>query len=171
MEIIRATPALARAQSSWIVATEPWRGLGYEAAPLGRYLGRMAKERDVWIARAEGGRRSRPGREGEGRGPEAGRAGSPLGMVVVQDGFLLGGFVSLLAVRPEATGQGVGRALMEQVAAHVFKGRPWLFVSCDAANPRALAFYRKLGFQKVGRLPDLIKPKRVEILLRKGREA
>ena len=151
MNIIRATPALARAQSSWIVGMEPWRGLGYSAAPLGRYLGRMAKEREVWLA----------------RGTE--RRAAPLGLVVVQDGFLLGGFVSLLAVRPEATGQGVGRALMEHVAAQVFAKRPWLFISCDASNVRALSFYRKLGFKRVGRLPDLIKPKRVELLLRKGR--
>ena len=142
--------ALARAQATWIVGIEPWRSLGYEATPLGSYLARMAKEREVWIARGEG------------------RGGKPLGLVVVQDGFLLGAFVSLLAVRPEAAGQGVGRALMEHVAAGVFAKRPWLFVSCDAANVRALAFYRKLGFARVGRLPDLIKPKRVEILLRKG---
>jgi ribosomal protein S18 acetylase RimI-like enzyme len=152
MTIIRATPALARAQSTWIVGIEPWRGLGYSAAPLGRYLGRMAKEREVWIARAS-----------------LGRAAPSLGLVVVQDGFLLGAFVSLLAVRPEAAGQGVGRALMEDVAARVLAKRSWLFVSCDAANTRALAFYRKLGFQRVGRLPDLIKPKRDELLLRRGR--
>ena len=151
MEIVRATPALARAQSTWIVEIEPWASLGYQAAPLGRYLGRMAKEREVWVAR------------------ETGRGKTPLGLVVVQDGFLLGGFVSLLAVRPDSAGQGVGRALMEHVAARVFQARAWLFVSCDAANPRALAFYKKLGFQRVGRLPDLIKPKRVELLLRRGR--
>ena len=154
MTIIRATPALARAQSTWIVGIEPWRGLGYSAAPLGRYLGRMAREREVWIARSA---------------KETRRGAPPLGLVVVQDGFLLGGFVSLLAVRPDAAGQGVGRALMEHVAARVFAKRPWLFVSCDAANGRALSFYRKLGFQRVGRLPDLVKPKRVEVLLRKGR--
>jgi ribosomal protein S18 acetylase RimI-like enzyme len=151
MNIIRATPAIARAQAEWIVGIEPWRGLGYSAAPLGRYLARMAKEREVWVARG------------------AGRGASPLGLVVVQDGFLLGGFVSLLAIRPEATGQGVGRGLMEHVEARVFARRPWLFTSCDSDNKRALSFYRKLGFQRVGRLPDLIKPKRVELLLRKGR--
>jgi ribosomal protein S18 acetylase RimI-like enzyme len=151
MEIVRATPAIARAQSTWIVEIEPWASLGYQAAPLGRYLGRMAKEREVWVAR------------------ETGRGKAPLGLVVVQDGFLLGCFVSLLAVRPDSAGQGVGRALMEHVAARTFQNRAWLFVSCDAANPRALSFYKKLGFQRVGKLPDLIKPKRVELLLRRGR--
>jgi ribosomal protein S18 acetylase RimI-like enzyme len=151
MNITRATPAVARTQSGWIVGIEPWRGLGYSAAPLGRYLGRMAKEREVWLARG------------------AERGAPPLGLVVVQDGFLLGAFISLLAVRPESAGQGVGRGLIEHVAARVFARRPWLFVSCDSENKRALAFYRKLGFERVGRLPDLIKPKRVELLLRKGR--
>jgi ribosomal protein S18 acetylase RimI-like enzyme len=151
MQIVRATPALARGQAEWIVGIEPWKGLGYSAAPLGRYLGRMAKEREVWLARGEG------------------RRAPPLGLVVVQDGFLLGGFVSLLAVRPDAAGQGVGRGLMEHVAAQVFRDRAWLFVSCDSANPGALRFYKKLGFERVGRLPDLIKPGRVELLLRKRR--
>jgi ribosomal protein S18 acetylase RimI-like enzyme len=158
MNIIRATPAIARAQAEWIVGIEPWRGLGYSAAPLGNYLGRMAKEREVWVARGEG----------RGAGP-LGRGAAPLGLVVVQDGFLLGGFVSLLAIRPEATGQGIGRALMEHVEADVFARRPWLFTSCDSDNKRALSFYRKLGFERVGRLPDLIKPQRIELLLRKGR--
>jgi ribosomal protein S18 acetylase RimI-like enzyme len=151
MNITRATPAVARAQSEWIVAMEPWRSLGYSAAPLGRYLGRMAKEREVWLARG------------------AERGAPPLGLVVVQDGVLLGAFVSLLVVRPERAGQGVGHALMAHVESRVFEKRPWLFTSCDAANPRVLSFYRKLGFSRVGRLPDLIKPGRVEILLRKGR--
>jgi ribosomal protein S18 acetylase RimI-like enzyme len=41
-------------------------------------------------------------------------------------------------------------------------------VSADSDNRPALGFYRKLGFARVGRLPDLIKPGRVEVLLRKG---
>jgi ribosomal protein S18 acetylase RimI-like enzyme len=151
MDIVRATPALARAQAVWIVGIEPWKSLGYQANKLGSYLGRMAREREVWMARTPG------------------RGGAPMGLVVVQEGFLLGAFVSLLAVRPEDAGQGVGRALMNHVAAQVLAKRPWLFVSCDAENRRALTFYRKLGFQRVGRLPDLIKPKRDEILLRRGR--
>jgi ribosomal protein S18 acetylase RimI-like enzyme len=154
MEIVRATQALARAQASWIVGIEPWRSLGYAPAPLGRYLARMAREREVWLARQEKG---------------GGKRGAPLGIVVVQDGFLLGGFVSLLAVRPEASGRGVGSALMEHVAARIFRARNWLFVSCDAGNPGALAFYRKLGFERVGRLPDLVKTGRVELLLRRRR--
>jgi ribosomal protein S18 acetylase RimI-like enzyme len=148
---LRATPALARAQARWIAAMEPWRGLGYGAAALGRYLGRTAGAHEVWVARGPGA-----------RGPVA-------GIVAVQDGVLLGGFVGLLAVRPAAAGAGLGRALMAQAAARTFARRAWLYVSCDAANAGALSFYRKLGFARVGRLPDLVRAGRVELLLRKGR--
>ena len=146
--ITRPAPALARAQASWIAALEPWRGLGYRADALGRYLARKARARGVWVIRTAA-------------------HGPPLGIVVVDDGVLLGGFIALLAVRPEAGGQGLGRALVAQAAAHTFAGRRWLYVSSDGNNAAALRFYRKLGFSRVGRLPDLVREGRTEILLRK----
>ena len=148
MTVSRARPAAARAQAAWIAAIEPWRGLGYRAAPLGRYLARVAAAGDAWVA-------------------SEGRRGKPLGVVVATDGFLLGGFIALLAVRPEAAGQGIGQALVAHVAARVFAKRRWLFVSCDRNNLAALRFYRRLGFRRVGVLPDLVRAGRTEILLRK----
>jgi len=145
---VRAKPAVARGQAAWIAAIEPWRGLGYRAAALGRYLARKAGTRSVWIARMT-------------------PLGLPLAIAVVDDGVLLGGFIALLAVRPEASGQGLGRALVEHVAAHTSTTRRWLYVSCDGNNLPALRFYRKLGFSRVGRLPDLVRPGRTEILLRR----
>jgi ribosomal protein S18 acetylase RimI-like enzyme len=146
--ISRPVPALARAQGSWIAEIEPWCGLGYRADALGRYLARKAQSRGVWVVRAAA------------KGP-------PLGVVVVDDGVLLGAFIALLAVRPESSGQGLGRALVEHVAARTFAVRRWLYVSCDGNNAAALRFYRKLGFSRVGRLPDLVREGRTEILLRK----
>ncbi|HEY6475122.1 MAG TPA: GNAT family N-acetyltransferase [Polyangia bacterium] len=143
----RPTPALARAQASWIAGIEPWRGLGYAPGALGRYLARKARSRAVWIARAI-------------------PRGAPLAIAVIDDGVLLGSFVALLAVRPEAGGQGLGRALVDHLAARTFASRQWLYVSCDGKNLAALRFYRRLGFSRVGRLPDLVRPGRVEILLR-----
>jgi ribosomal protein S18 acetylase RimI-like enzyme len=146
--ITRPLPALARAQASWIAALEPWRGLGYRADALGRYLARKARAQGVWVVRTAA------------KGP-------PLGIVVADDGVLLGGFIALLAVRPEAGGQGLGRALVEHVATRTFAARRWLYVSSDGNNAAALRFYRKLGFSRVGRLPDLVREGRTEILLRK----
>ncbi len=148
LRLTRPVPAVARAQGAWIAALEPWRGLGYRADALGRYLARKARTGGVWVARLTA------------KGP-------PLGIVVVDDGVLLGGFIALLAVRPESSGQGLGRALVERVAARTFATRRWLYVSCDGNNAAALRFYRKLGFSRVGRLPDLVREGRTEILLRK----
>jgi ribosomal protein S18 acetylase RimI-like enzyme len=156
IRIVRASPAVARRQAAWIAAEEPWRGLGYRAPPLARYLARMGRAGSLWVALPAAR-------------PTPGGGAGPLGVVVVTDGFLLGGFIALLAVRPDASGQGIGRALVEHVAARVFAKRRWLFVSFDGNNLGAARFYRRLGFARVGRLPDLVAAGRVEILLRKPR--
>jgi ribosomal protein S18 acetylase RimI-like enzyme len=142
-----ATPALARAQGSWIAAMEPWHGLGYSAAGLGRYLARKARARGVLVTRP---------------GPRA----APVAVAVVDDGVLLGGFIALLAVKPDAAGQGLGAALVGDVRRRVGRTRRWLYVSCDGNNRAALRFYNRLGFSRVGRLPDLIRSGRTEHLLR-----
>jgi ribosomal protein S18 acetylase RimI-like enzyme len=154
VRIARATPAVARAQARWIVGIEPWLGLGYRAAPIGRWLARAARSRGVWVVRGV-------------------RAGVDVdGIIVVEMPFLLGGFIALLAVRPEVAGRGLGRVLVGEARRQVFTvaGKRWLYVSADSGNRAALAFYRKLGFTRVGRLPDLIRAGTVELLLRQGRE-
>jgi ribosomal protein S18 acetylase RimI-like enzyme len=145
----RADAKTARRQGAWIVALDPWRSLGYEAAPLGRWLGRMARLGRVRVAIHEG---------------------TVAGVIVVQPDVLLGDFIALLAVRPEAAGRGLGRALVEDVAARTFAHRRWLYTSSDGRNRAAAAFYRKLGFARVGRLPDLVRRGRTEMLWRRGRQ-
>ncbi len=146
MRVQRASQRDARAQAEWIVQIEPWRSLGYERRRLAAWLARQAGEGRVIAALA--GRRL-------------------LGLAVVQPDFLLGAFIALLAVRPDAAGQGIGGTLVESVARRSAKRRRWLYTSCDMANRPALRFYRRLGFARVGRLPHLIRRGRTEILLRR----
>jgi ribosomal protein S18 acetylase RimI-like enzyme len=148
VRVQRADPAVARRQATWIVTLEPWRSMGYAAAPLGRWLARLARAGGVSVVR---------------------EGGDLLGIAVVQPDVLLGDFIALVAVRPEAAGRGVGRALVEQVAARTFKRRRWLWVSSDAQNRPAAAFYRKLGFARAALIPDLVREGRSEILWRRGR--
>jgi ribosomal protein S18 acetylase RimI-like enzyme len=128
---------------------EPWRSLGYQSQTLGRYLRRMARSGRTLIAEEQ--------RE-------------VLGVLVFQPDFLLGTFVALLAVQPAAAGRGIGRALMARIERMAFPKQRWLWVSSDSANRAAVRFYRKLGFARVARLPDLICDGRPEILWRKGRK-
>lgn len=151
IELRAAGAALAARQGEWVAALEPWKSLGYEAGGLSRFLRRVAGEGGVLVAVDVTAR---------------GRTGRVAGVLAVQEGVLLGNFVSLLAVRAEAAGRGVGRALMAAIEART-PPRRWLYVSADADNVAALAFYRKLGFKRVGRLPDLVREGRVELLLRK----
>jgi ribosomal protein S18 acetylase RimI-like enzyme len=149
MRIRTADARDARRQAEWIVGLEPWRSLGYEKRRLGAWLARQARA---------------------GRVRAAMRGDVALGLVVAQPDFLLGDFIALLAVRPEAAGEGLGRALVDDAARRAGRGRRWLFTSCDADNRAAMRFYRRLGFVRVGRLPDLIRPGRIEILLRRAAE-
>ncbi len=154
MRVRAAAPGEARAQAAWIAGIEPWRSLGYQAARLGAWLRRRAVAGGVRVA-VQG----------------TGRAAVVRGIVVVQPDVLLGDFIALLAVRPEHAGQGLGRALVEDTAARTFRRRRWLYTSSDAGNVTAARFYRRLGFARVGRLPDLVQRGSTEVLWRRARPA
>lgn len=156
MQIRKALPREARRQAEWIAGIEPWRSLGYESASLGTWLARCARKGMVRVAlfpnrTASAGDRVR-------------------GIIVLQPEVLLGRFIALLAVPPWAEGQGVGRALVREVARHTFHHGRWLYTSSDASNRPAAAFYRRLGFVQVGRLPDMVARGRTELLWRLGRQ-
>jgi ribosomal protein S18 acetylase RimI-like enzyme len=147
LRIRKARRPEAARQAAWIADMDPWRSLGYRAAGLARWLGRQATAGQVWLALA-------------------GRPGRVVGVVVCQPQVLLGSFISLLAVPPAEAGRGIGRALVQQTAGRVFRKSRWLYTSSDRANRLAGRFYRALGFQAVGRLPDLVAPGHTEILWR-----
>jgi len=148
MRARRADPATARRQATWIAAIEPWLSLGYSAAALARWLVRSARARQVLVM------------------------GKPVSaIIVVQPEVLLGNFIALLAVRPEESGKGLGRALIEEVATMTWKKRRWLYVSSGVENKAAAAFYRRVGFERIAKIPDLVRQGRVEILWRMARPA
>jgi ribosomal protein S18 acetylase RimI-like enzyme len=129
---------------------EPWLSLGYQRTKLSHYLRRMARAEQVLIAE---------------------QRGRVLGVMVYQREFLLGHFIALLAVRPEAAGRGIGRALVLRIEKEAFKTRRWLYVSSDGTNRAAARFYEKLGFTRAARLPGLVRDDRTELLWRKPRPA
>ncbi len=148
MPITRTEVAVARRQAAWLARMEPWLSLGYSAQRLSLWLGRMARAGRVRTLTTQG---------------------RVQGILVISPDVLLGDFIALVAVQPFAANKGHGRALVESVARRTFAHRRWLYVSSDAANRTAAAFYRKLGFVRVGRLPDMVSTGHTEILWRLGR--
>ena len=72
--------------------------------------------------------------------------GLALGGLAETEGFPQTGEVNLLYVRPSHQGRGLGRRLVQAVAAHLAKlGMTALHIGCLAANAPARRFYESLG--------------------------
>lgn len=76
--------------------------------------------------------------------------GVPAGfsMVDVEDGCVFAVFV-----RPEFEGMGLGRSLMNEAEALLFRHHPTLWLETAEAS-RASGFYRRRGWQPVEQLPE-----------------
>ena len=88
----------------------------------------------------------------------------------MDDAVLLGGFIALLAVRPDAAGQGVGTRAGRAGAARGCAAQAAVAVRLGRRGTTARRCVSTAGwvFTRVGRLPDLIRAGRVEILLRQA---
>ena len=90
-----------------------------------------------------------------------------VGFVTITMGFLRGGYIRRLAVKNEYRGQGIGTRIMAFIEEHISAYYSNVYLCVSSSNPRARSFYRKLGYQIVGELPDLIIENDSEYLLRK----
>ncbi len=80
-------------------------------------------------------------------------------------GFDRDGYVRLLAVHPRYQGHGVGRFLMSRLEEEVKGKVGGLFALASVLNPRAVDFYRGLGYGEVGRIPGFVLPGVEEVIL------
>lgn len=136
----------ARMVIGWLVDRDPWKRLGYGRATWTRLLAGPLRGRDAWMLIDHG---------------------SAAAFALVRRGFLLGDYLELLVVAPGRERTGAGRALLDAVERLVFGRARNFFVCVSDFNGRARAFYRRLGYRRVGTLPDLLIPGSAELLLRK----
>ena len=130
-----------------LASSDPWLRLGYTAADWRRLLGSPLDGREVWVV--EGGGRAR-------------------GLAVVRKSVLAGDYLELLAVAADARGRGLGALLLAHVERVVFARARNLFVCVSDFNRAARRFYRRQGYEVVGRLAALLVADSAEILLRKS---
>lgn len=79
-------------------------------------------------------------------------------MGVIQNGcFRKFSYLSIIAVDRGCRDKGVGSKLIKKFEEISFKQADRVFLLVSDFNQRAQLFYRKLGYQKVGEIPDLFK--------------
>jgi len=87
-------------------------------------------------------------------------------MGVINDGcFHKFSYLATLAVKKRYRNKGLGEALVNKFETIGFKRADRVFILVSDFNKQAQKFYRKLGYKKVGNIPDLFKNGISEILL------
>ena len=127
-------------------ASDPWTTLGYTAADWDRVFCPIPQGRDSYVAEFDG---------------------RVAGIALVRQKFLLGDYLELLAVAGWARQQGVGRHLLRHIEQLVFDRTKNLFACVSDFNVPAREFYKKMGYQEIGPMPNLLTPGSAEIFLRK----
>ena len=79
------------------------------------------------------------------------------------------GYVRWIAVAPQARGRAVGARLMRHAEERIFRHGPNVYLLVSDFNVKAQAFYRRLGYVRVGALRDYVVPGITEHLYRKTR--
>lgn len=145
-ELAPLEPEAAEALGRALAAMDPWMTLGYGAQDLAHDL-----------AREEHGARKLAIMTPQG----------VAGAVVLRYPFLRGAYLELLAILPDFQGRGLGGAVVDWMVAES-TGRVGNLWTCGSAfNSRALAFFERQGFRRVGALPDLVRDGFTEIFLRR----
>jgi diamine N-acetyltransferase len=88
------------------------------------------------------------------------------GAAVFRSPFLRGPYLELLGVLPHAQRSGIGRRVIRFMEMEA-KDATNLWVCVSDWNTPAVNFYRALGFETAGSLPDLVTSGFTEMLLRK----
>lgn len=80
----------------------------------------------------------------------------------------IGAYIRMIAIVEQCRKQGVGELLINYVSEIALKNIPNLFLICSVENVDAQHFYKKVGFEEVGIVKDLVIKGHDEIMFRKN---
>jgi ribosomal protein S18 acetylase RimI-like enzyme len=81
--------------------------------------------------------------------------------------FARGGYLRALGVSEFFRRAGVGRKLIEFAEKTISRKAGNIYLCVSSFNKQALAFYKKLGYKRIGKIPGLIKPDVAEFIFHK----
>ena len=97
----------------------------------------------------------------------AATGGDPIGALVLALGGPFRGYIQSIVVRADWRNRGVGRRLIAFAEERILRVSPNVFLCVSDFNTAARRLYARLGYERVGELPDYIVRGHSEILLRK----
>lgn len=124
------------------VTFDPYRRLGYRAETLSDYLTRPDPALHRYAIETDAGL---------------------LGVIALRRPWLRGPLIEMLALLPEAQGQGYGAAILDRCKSESPKN---LWATVSAFHQPARRFYAKAGFTELCALSDIVQRGEDEILLR-----
>jgi GNAT superfamily N-acetyltransferase len=129
-----------------LAAQDPWRTLGFTPAALAGYLLHDDPGLHRYAVHVED---------------------ALAGVVCIRYPWLRGPYVELLGLASGFQGQGLGRELLAWVESASRPVASNLWIAASSFNERALAVYRRAGFEPIGVIEGLVRAEQDEILLRK----
>lgn len=95
--------------------------------------------------------------------------GMVTGFIIAYERGMFGeyGYIRLIGVDAAYRGTGIGTALLTTAEDYLFTLHPWVFLTVTDFNTDAQQFYSRLGYEKIGRIPDYRRPGIAEFMLMK----
>ena len=94
------------------------------------------------------------------------------GFVIVYERGMMGefGYIRLIGVSATRRGGGIGTVLLAKAEEHLFALSPFVFLTVTDFNTDARRLYERLGYERIGEIPDYRRPGTGEFLMLKRRK-
>ena len=138
--------AQAQACAAFMAQSDPWLTLGVDYPSLLRTV--LAPQRERFVALADG---------------------QLAGLLLLNLQGTFAGYLQTLCVAPAFRGLGCGSALVAFAEHRIFQHHANVFLCVSSFNHAAYRLYERLGYTRVGEIPDFLVAGYSELLLRKTR--